>query len=166
MFAKTDKTMFGGALIALLQTFGLPALADEVGNWNSTRAKLFSQVCMRAAPTFEEFGRLAQKAGFRNWNGELLFKPEVVVSLQQDDGACRRYMTVGAPDQTAMVSSVFERLIADYPDAWKPTSKKGVVNNTVFLRDGVEVRVALKPFKSDGKPWISANATVKGACPT
>ena len=165
MFVNACRMKVGGALIALLQAPALPAYAADDSQWYSARAKLFSQVCMRAAPSFDGFDRLAREAGFKDWNGELLFEPEVVVSLQQHGEACNCYMTVGAPDQTTMVTEIFERLIADYPDAWKPASKKGVINDMLLIREGVEAQVVMKPFTSDGKPWIAANLSVKGACP-
>lgn len=165
MYAARDRVKVGGVLGALLLCFAAPVLADDAAKWNATRAKLFSQVCLEAAPGFEDFLRLAKKAGFKNWNGELLYKPEVVVSLEQEDGACRCYMTVGAPDQTAMVQAMFERMLSDFPDSWKPKSKKGTINDTTFVRDGVKVRVILDPATIEGNPWIAADVIAPGACP-
>jgi hypothetical protein len=165
MHAANYSVKVGGVLSALWLCFSTPIFADDGAKWIATRATLFSQVCLKAAPGFEDFEKLAKKAGFKNRNGELLYKPEVVTSLEQADGVCRCYMTVGAPDQTAMVEGIFKRMISDFPDDWKPKSEKGSLNDTTFVREGVKVRVLLDPAIVDGNPWIAADVIAPGACP-
>lgn len=144
---------------------GQAVSADDLLDWNKARAKLFSQVCMKAAPDFGAFARLAAKAGFQQTGDDLLYQPEVVISLQQDQGACTCMMTAGAPEPASLVVAMFERMQADFPGAWIPKSQSGSVNNTVFKRGGVDVAVRLMPAEVDGQPWILATATTPGACP-
>ena len=142
-----------------------PASAQPSPAWNADRARLFSQVCMKAAPQFDRFAALAGQAGFRQKNGNLMFPPEVAVSLRQVGGACSCYMTMGAPEPEALVTAIFERMVTDFPGAWQPGARGGAVNDSVFLRDGVALRVRLTPTTYANAPWIAATATVLGRCP-
>ena len=160
-----ENGMLGGALLAFAFGIAVPASARDEAKWNSERAQAFSQVCLGAAPTFGDFGAKANKAGFEQTSDGLLLEPEVFVSLVEKDGNCSCYMTVGAPDQTAMVQAMFSQMLRDFPDTWQPKSKKGSINDTTFRRDGVDVRVVLSPAKVDGNTWVAASVIAPKVCP-
>ena len=153
------------ALLAFQVTSGTAALADGIEQWNQDRARLFSRVCMKSAPSFAEFGALAQNEGFIKIEDQLVYQPEVVVSLQERKGHCYCYMTVGAPDQTAMVTAMFSQLMQDFGDDFRG-ELAGSVNVTPFDRDGVGVTAVLSPEIFQNQPWISARVQVRGVCPT
>jgi hypothetical protein len=101
--------------------------------------------------------------GFRNTADGLLLEPEVVMSLQQSADSCSCYMTMGAPDQDALVAAIFQEMLTRHSEDFRPDSR-GMVNDTVFSRDGTPVRVTLVPAEIDGQPWIAARATREGLC--
>ena len=150
--------------------FGLAASAasaasEDVPGWNAKRAELFSKVCMGSAPGFSGMEKTARSLGFRTINGNLMHEPEVAVSLQNTDTGCACYMTMGAYDPTALVQAIFQRLVNDYPDAWRPESESGPVNDTRFEREGEMVRLVLTPAKLDGNDWIAGRVYSSNRCP-
>jgi hypothetical protein len=165
MLGQLEIAKFCGALVALTCGIALPAFARDDAKWIIERAELFSQVCLAAAPTFSSFDTEARNAGFKQTNDGLLYEPEVFVSLVPKAETCSCYMTVGAPNQTAMVQAMFSQMLSDFPDTWQPKSKTGPVNDTTFRRDGVDVRVVLKPAEIDGNTWVAASVIAPGACP-
>lgn len=152
-------------LTAAIQALAVTtAIGQDLEAWNQDRARIFSRVCMASAPSFSDFELLAVQEGFENVSGEWLFQPEVVVSLMEHGEICSCYMTVGAPDQTAMVGTMFDQLMDDFGDDFRG-SLQGMVNVVPFEREGAEVISHLEPFSSSGQSWIAAQILVSGDCP-
>jgi hypothetical protein len=168
--APRSTRMPGLALQVLTAAFvtsfsqAVAAEAATENAWNADRARLFSQVCLKAAPTFAQFEALARKSGFVGEDDRLHFAPEVYVSLLAKDRACTCYMTMGAPDQTDMVVAIFNRMVADFSGSWRP-NEKGIVNDVTFVLEGQKVHVLLTGANIDGVPWVKATATAAGRCP-
>ena len=152
-------------LTAAIQVLAVsPAIGQDIVAWNQDRARIFSRVCLASAPSFSDFEDFAVEEGFEKVRGEWLFQPEVVVSLMKHGEICSCYMTVGAPDQTAMVTTMFHQLMDDFGDDFRG-SLQGMVNVVAFEREGVEVTSHLEPFSSSGQSWIAAQISVSGDCP-
>jgi hypothetical protein len=86
------------------------------------------------------------------------------VSLFEHDGFCSCFMTVGAPDQGAMITAIHARLMQDWGDSFTGTAQ-GLANVAPFQRDGIEAVSILEKRTLDGQPWIEARVSVFGTCP-
>ncbi|MBV7393508.1 hypothetical protein [Mameliella sediminis] len=160
--------MIRPAVITLLlatQAVGAQTLVEGSPEWMAQRAEVFSLVCMASAPGFASFDAKARAAGLQKIEQGWHLPPEAVVSLLAHDGFCSCFMTVGAPDQAAMVKTIFDRLMKDWGASFtgKP---EGLANVAPFQRDGVEAVSILEPRKLDGQNWLEARVSVFGACPT
>lgn len=133
--------------------------------WLSARSAVFSDVCMAAAPDFSEFDALAEKAGLDKVDQGWLLPPEAVVMLLEHDGFCSCFMTVRAPDQAAMIKTVFDRLMQDWGTSFtgKP---EGWATVAPFQRDGQEAVSIMEKREFDAEPWIEARVSVFGTCPS
>ena len=149
------------AVIAV--TFTSPLSAQNIETWNEARAVAFTSVCLASAPSFDDVGKNAGNLGFRTSPEGLILDPEVVVSLQQTATDCSCYMTMGAPDQTALVTRIFQKMIADFGNDFRPDERE-LVNDTTFVREGQSVRVTLDPADIGGNPWIAGRVTREGTC--
>ncbi len=94
----------------------------------------------------------------------IVYEPEVVVSIRSRPNECECRMSMGAYDLNALVTEIFEQLLADFPGAWQPDGRSGTVNDTVFLREGELVRLLLVPLEIDGADWIGARVIAQGRC--
>ncbi|MGP6085512.1 hypothetical protein [Antarctobacter jejuensis] len=128
------------------------------------RAEVFSTVCMAAAPDFSRFEDKAAGAGLKVIDGGWHMAPETVVSLVSHDGFCTCLMSVGAPDQKAMVTTIFDRLMQDWGTDFTGKAD-GLANVAPFQRAGVEVVSILEPRTLNGQNWLEARLSVYGACP-
>jgi len=154
--------------VALLLSVALmanAARAQEPPGWSADRAEWFADVCMGSAPDFANMQDYAAKAGFSLQNGHLMHAPEVAVSLRSVEGGCACYMTMGAYNLNEVVQAIFERLVQDYPAAWRPDTQSGTINDTYFERKGERVRLLLVPAELDGADWIAAHVINSGDCP-
>ena len=154
--------MMRAGMVALAVVAGAAA-AQDVDAWNAARAGYFSDLCMETAPSFAGLGQAAGAERFQAGPGSL-FRDEVNVSLQSAGDTCTCYMTMGAPDLNSLVTTVFQTLLTDFPDAWAPSSRTGTINDTTFVRDGVPVRLLLEPARIDGANWLAARVVAPGAC--
>ena len=140
-----------------------PALGEGDASWNDDRARLFSEVCLGTAPGFAELEIRAEAAGFDATARGLEFGPDVDVSRIGAEDACACFMTMGAPDQTALVMAIFTTMVEDFPNAFAG-EPQGMVNVTPWRRDGQEVTVVLEPVDFEGTAMIVGRAISQGPC--
>ena len=141
------------------------AQAVDIEQWNSTRADLFSKVCMGSAPSFSAFEANAVAAGFTAAQDRLVVEPDVTVELLSDIGLCRCLMMMGAPDPTALADEIVATLQSDFPGSWGPDTGQKELGSKAFFLDGVPIHLGIVPTSLEQQPGIVASARVKGDCP-
>jgi hypothetical protein len=141
---------------------GQPVLGGP--EWLAARAAVFSDVCMASAPGFADLETRAEAAGLERIQSGWALPQEATVTLIAHDGFCSCFLTVGAPDQDAMIDAIHARLMADWGDSYTgpPDGLKSVAP---FQRAGIEAVSILERRSIDGHPWLAARVSVFGACP-
>ncbi len=166
----TTRSLTFPTLVGLIsEAVLLGTAAAEAGTgveaWNAERARLFSQVCMAAAPDFSGFELAARVAGMDPTADGMHFDPEVLVSLEGDANNCACYMTAGAPDAPGLIKTVSDRLVADYPDLLGAVAEQGPLNEVDFEMSGVQVHLTLATEPYEGNDWLIGLVKVPEACP-